>query len=130
MHRDRLFRDQALRLGPSVMTDRRDILAVQTLRNWTMARRAFSPRRRSGLPRARCISHRHSDQPQLLHQLNFLGSVHPTLLTAKLSAIVATLLVAFFNFAVAIRYYNHISIEINVPQPQRAVSATSPWCSA
>lgn len=58
-------------------------------------------------------------QPELLHNLNFLGSTSPTLITVKLFAIVAALLIAFFNFAVAIRYYNHVAIEINVPQPRQ-----------
>ena len=102
----------------SVMTDRRDILAVQTLRNWTMASSFLATTAILIASGALHFLTAIPDQPQLLHQLNFLGSVHPTLLTAKLFAIVATLLVAFFNFAVAIRYYNHISIEINVPQPQ------------
>lgn len=35
--------------------------------------------------------------------------------TVKLFSIVAALLIAFVNFAVAIRYYNHVSIDINVP---------------
>jgi uncharacterized membrane protein len=59
------------------------------------------------------------EQPDLLHNLNFLGSTSPTMFTLKLFALVAALLVAFFNFAVTIRYYNHLSIEINVPQPEQ-----------
>jgi uncharacterized membrane protein len=104
----------------SVMTDRRDILAVQTLRNWTMASSFLATTAILLTSGALHFLTNIPQQPQLLHELNFLGSVNPTLLTAKLFAIVAALLVAFFNFAVAIRYYNHVSIEINVPQPQQS----------
>jgi uncharacterized membrane protein len=57
-------------------------------------------------------------QPELLHNLNFLGSTSATMITVKLLSIVAALLIAFLNFAVAIRYYNHVSIDINVPQTE------------
>ena len=103
----------------SVMLERRDILAVQTLRNWSTSASFLATTAiliasgalhfLTGIPQ----------QPELLHNLNFLGSTSSTMITVKLFAIVAVLLIAFFNFAVAIRYYNHVTIEINVPQPDQ-----------
>ncbi len=109
-----------------VVTERRDILAVQTLRNWSTAASFLATTAiliaTGGLHFVVTIP----QQPDLLHELNFLGSTSPTLVSAKLFVIVGTMLVAFFNFAVAIRYYNHVSIEINVPESpdeQNAVAA-------
>ena len=110
----------------SVMAQRRDILAVQTLRNWTMASSFLAT---TAILIATGALHFLVSIPQqsdFLHQLNFLGSTSSTMVTMKLFIIVGALLVAFFNFAVAIRYYNHVSIEINVPESaeeQNAVSA-------
>jgi len=102
----------------SVMQERRDILAVQTLRNWITSASFLAT---TAILIATGTLHFLTtipQQPELLHELNFLGSVSATQITAKLFAIVVTLLAAFFNFAVAIRYYNHVSIEINVPPPE------------
>jgi len=102
----------------SVMLERRDILAVQTLRNWMTSASFLAT---TSILIATGTLHFLTtipQQPELLHELNFLGSTSTTLVTAKLFAIVVALLAAFFNFAVAIRYYNHVSIEINVPQPK------------
>lgn len=103
----------------SVMEQRRDILAVQTLRNWTMASSFLATTAILVASGALHFLTSIPQQPELLHKLNFLGSTGPTLIALKLFAIVAVLLAAFFNFAVAVRYYNHVSIEINVPQPQQ-----------
>ena len=103
----------------SVMTERRDILAVQTLRNWSTSASFLATTAILIATGALHFLTTIPQQPELLHNLNFLGSTSPTLITVKLFAIVAALLIAFFNFAVAIRYYNHVAIEINVPQPRQ-----------
>jgi uncharacterized membrane protein len=100
----------------SVMADRRDILAVQTLRNWSMAASFLATTTILIATGALHFLTTIPQQPELFHNLNFLGSTSPTMITVKLFSIVAALLVAFLNFAMAIRYYNHVSIEINVPQ--------------
>ncbi len=103
----------------AIMQERRDILAVQTLRNWSTAASFLATTAILIATGALHFLTTIPEQPELLHQLNFLGSANPGLITLKLFTIVATLLFAFFNFAVAIRYYNHVSIEINVPQPEQ-----------
>jgi uncharacterized membrane protein len=100
----------------SVMTDRRDILAVQTLRNWSTAASFLATTTILIATGALHFLITIPQQPELLHNLNFLGSTSATMITVKLFSIVAALLIAFLNFAVAIRYYNHVSIDINVPQ--------------
>lgn len=102
----------------SVMADRRDILAVQTLRNWSTAASFLATTTILIATGALHFLTTIPQQPELLHNLNFLGSTSPTTITVKLFSIVAALLIAFLNFAVAIRYYNHVSIEINVPQTE------------
>lgn len=102
----------------SVMQDRRDILAVQTLRNWSTAASFLATTTILIATGALHFLTTIPQQPELLHNLNFLGSTSPTMTTVKLFSIVAALLIAFLNFAVAIRYYNHVSIDINVPQSE------------
>lgn len=99
------------------MLEGRDILAVQTLRNWSTAASFLATTAILIATGALHFLTTVPEQLELLHQLNFLGSANPGVITVKLFSIVAALLVAFFNFAVAIRYYNHVSMEINVPQP-------------
>lgn len=104
----------------SIMQQRRDILAVQTLRNWSTAASFLAT---TAILIATGVLHFLTtipEQPQLLHELNFLGSPDPAWLTVKLLVMVIDLLVVFFNFVVAIRYYNHVSIEVNVPDPTEA----------
>ncbi len=102
----------------SVMTQGRDILAVQTLRNFSTSASFLATTAVLIATGALHFLTSIPQQPELLHNLNFLGSTSPTMITVKLFAIVATLLASFLNFAVAIRYYNHVAIEINVPRQQ------------
>jgi len=98
----------------SVVEERRDLLAVQTLRNWSTAASFMATTAILIATGALHFLVSIPQQPEFLHQLNFLGSTSPAVLTTKALLIVGALLVAFFNFAVAVRYYNHVSIEINV----------------
>lgn len=86
------------------MLERRDILAVQTLRNWSTAASFLATTAILVASGALHFLTTIPEQPELLHQLNFLGSISSTLISVKLFTIVAALLIAFFNFAAAIRY--------------------------
>lgn len=99
----------------SVVAGRRDILAVQTLRNWSMSASFLATTSILIATGALHLLVSIPQQPDLLHAMNFLGSTSSALITIKLFVVVGTLLAAFFNFAFAIRYFNHVSIEINVP---------------
>jgi uncharacterized membrane protein len=98
-----------------VMAEKRDILAVQTLRNWVMASSFLaSAAILIGLGTLNAIFS--GEKPAGLSQaLNVLGT-HTTLLwLIKLMLIVVDFFFAFFNFTLSIRYYNHASFVINVP---------------
>jgi len=96
-----------------VMQERHDILAVQTLRNQVMAATflastailislgLFSAAFRPGL---------FSD---ISHALNLLGTKTETLWMFKLMMLGILFFVTFFNFTLAIRYYNHAGFMIN-----------------
>ena len=100
----------------TVMEEKRDILAVQTLRNWIMATSflastailialgavniAISPERLSALS----------------HTLNLVGSRNETFWAFKMMLLILDFFFAFFNFTLAIRYFNHVNFGVNVPE--------------
>jgi uncharacterized membrane protein len=96
-----------------VMREKRDILAVQTLRNQVMAATflastailvslgSFSAAFRTGV------------FSELSHALNVLGTKTEELWMFKLMMLGVVLFFAFFNFTLAIRYYNHAGFMIN-----------------
>lgn len=102
----------------SVMTERRDILAVQTLRNWTMGASFLASTAVIVIMGLLSVVLTSDRLPALVHNLNLVGSTVDTLLTFKLLCLVACLLFSFVNFTVAIRYYNHVVMDINVPLEQ------------
>jgi uncharacterized membrane protein len=99
----------------TVMAERRDILAVQTLRNWVMASSFLaSAAILIGLGTLNAIFS--GEKPTGLSQaLNVLGTHTTILWLVKLMLIVLDFFFAFFNFTLSIRYYNHASFVINVP---------------
>jgi uncharacterized membrane protein len=88
----------------TIMKEGKDILAVQTLRNSTMAATFLA-----------------STSVLLIigvltwHALNILGAKHPELWLGKLLLLLLDLFVAFFNFSMAVRVFNHVGYMINVP---------------
>ena len=103
-----------------VIRDRRDILAVQTLRNQVMAATflastailislgSFSAAFRTGV------------FMEVSHALNLLGTKTETLWMFKLMLLGILFFIAFFNFTLCIRYYNHVGFMINAFQPTDA----------
>jgi uncharacterized membrane protein len=97
-----------------MMAGRRDILAVQTLRNWTMgATFLASTAILIGLGIFN-LAITADKQGELSLVLSHFGSGHPGLWLGKLILLGADFLFAFFNFALAIRYYNHTGFMINL----------------
>jgi uncharacterized membrane protein len=96
-----------------VVREGRDLLAVQTLRNQVMAATflastaiflslgSFSAAFRSGL------------FTEISHGLNLVGTLNETLWMIKLMLLGILFFVTFFNFTLAIRYYNHAGFMIN-----------------
>ena len=96
-----------------VIRDRRDIMAVQTLRNQVMAATFLASTAiliSLGLFSAAFRPGVFSD---ISHALNLLGTKTETLWMFKLMLLGILFFVTFFNFTLAIRYYNHAGFMIN-----------------
>ena len=103
-----------------IIRDKRDILAVQTLRNQVMAATflastailislgSFSAAFRTGV------------FMEVSHALNLLGTKTETLWMFKLMLLGLLFFIAFFNFTLCIRYYKHVGFMINPYQPTDA----------
>lgn len=98
----------------SVMRDRRDILAVQTLRNSTMAATFLASTAVLLIIGAISLSGHGNDLEHALHSLN-TAAVDPALWLIKLLVLVIDLCVAFFSFTLAVRKFNHVGYLLNVP---------------
>ena len=99
----------------SVMTGKKDILAVQTLRNWTMASTFLASTAiivGLGIFNLALTADRQGELSLLIGPLSV---DHPTLWTAKLAILGIDFLVAFFNFTLSVRYFNHTGFMINLP---------------
>ncbi|KPV39751.1 hypothetical protein AN478_09825 [Thiohalorhabdus denitrificans] len=98
-----------------VMTERRDILAVQTLRNWTMAATFLASTAMLialGILSVAATSQRIVEVSRLL---TFLEGATPRLTLVKLMVLAGVFLFAFFSFTLAIRYYNHAGYQLALP---------------
>lgn len=99
----------------TIMKGNKDILAVQTLRNWTMAATFLaSTAILIGLGIFN-LAVTADKQGELSLLVNHFGSDHPGLWLGKLILLGADFLFTFFNFMLAVRYYNHTGFMINLP---------------
>ena len=97
-----------------IMAERRDILAVQTLRNWTMAATFLASTAiliGLGVLNLTLSTEKMTEVSSLL---NLFGSHHIVLWATKLLILALAFFFAFFNFTLAVRYYNHVGFMINV----------------
>ncbi len=100
----------------AVMKGGKDILAIQTLRNWTMAATFLaSAAILIGLGILNIAVTADKQGALSLALMSDFGSGHPGLWLGKLILLSADFLFAFFNFALAVRYYNHTGFMINLP---------------
>jgi len=99
----------------NVMAERRDILAVQTLRNSTMAASFLASTAILLILGALSLSAQSDKLGEAWHSLNVLGTREVSLWIAKLLLITLDLFVAFFSFSLSIRVYNHVGYLVNVP---------------
>jgi uncharacterized membrane protein len=99
--------------------DNRDILAVQTLRNWTMAATFLaSTAILIGLGIFN-LAITADKQGELSLLIGHFGNTHPGLWIGKLILLGIDFLFAFFSFTLAVRYYNHTCFMINLPPDMR-----------
>jgi uncharacterized membrane protein len=99
----------------TIMREGKDILAVQTLRNSTMAATFLASTAVLLIIGVLTLTGRGNEFSDSWHALNSLGARHTELLLAKLLLMLLDLFVAFFSFSMSIRLYNHVGFMINVP---------------
>jgi len=99
----------------TIMKERRDILAVQTLRNSTMAATFLASTAVLLIIGVLTLSGQGTNLNNTWHALNMLGATHSSIWLAKLMLLLSDLFVAFFCFSMAIRMFNHVGFMINVP---------------
>ena len=99
-----------------IMDDKTDVLAVQTMRNWTMAATFLASTSivlGLGFLNFALTS---SGLSELVTDFNPIGVTSHTLAIAKALAVTAVFLFGFIQFILAVRFYNHAAFLINVPQ--------------
>lgn len=103
----------------TIMQEGKDILAVQTLRNSTMAATFLASTAVLLIIGVLTLTGRGNEFSDSWHSLNMMGARHTELLLAKLLLMLLDLFVAFFSFSMSIRLYNHVGFMINVPLKRR-----------
>ena len=98
-----------------VMAERRDILGVQTLRNWTMAATFLASTAMLialGILSVAATAGRTAEVTRLL---TVVGTGGETFWQIKLVLIALLFLFGFFNFALTLRYFNHAAFAVALP---------------
>lgn len=98
----------------TVMRERKDILAVQTLRNSTMAATFLASTAVLLIMGVLTLTAQGEKLGETWHLLNVSGTTQSTLWLTKL-LLLLDLFVGFFSFSMSIRIYNHVGYMINVP---------------
>jgi uncharacterized membrane protein len=102
-----------------VMREGRDILAVQTLRNSTMASTFMASTAILLIVGVLTLSAQGEKMSGTWHALNVLGQHSADIWLVKLLIMLFDLLFAFFSFCLSIRLYHHIGYQINTPPDLR-----------
>jgi uncharacterized membrane protein len=100
----------------SIMTGNgKEVLAVQTLRNSTMAATFLASTAVLLVIGVLTLSGQGDHLEGTWHVLNIAGGSHAGLWITKLLIILLDLFVAFFSFSMAVRVFNHVGYMVNVP---------------
>ncbi|WP_027183194.1 DUF599 domain-containing protein [Desulfovibrio inopinatus] len=99
----------------SIMEDKKDILAVQTLRNWTMGATFLASTSILLAVGLLTLSGQGDKLGQIWHTVNLFGSTTQSTITLKLLVILGNLFIAFFSFSFSIRLFSHVGFIINTP---------------
>ena len=116
-----------------IMHGEKDILAIQTFRNSTMAATLMASTAVILILAILNMMAGSADKlGSSLHMFNTLGPHTPKLLSFKIMLVVVDFFVAFFAFSLAVRGYHHAGFLINVPlngdhgiTPQRVITVLS-----
>jgi len=103
-----------------IIRDKRDILAVQTLRNQVMAATFLASTAILICLGSFSAAFRPGVFMEVSHSLNLLGTKTEALWMFKLMLLGILFFVTFFNFTLCIRYYNHVGFMINAFQQNDA----------
>lgn len=110
----------------AVMQDRaKDIMAVQTLRNYTMAATFKASSAILLIIGTLTLSGQAESLARTWHVLNVAGSPAPEWWIVKIICLLTALITAFFAFAMTIRVLNHVVFMVSLPR-QEAQGALSP----
>lgn len=105
----------------SVMRDpRKDVMAVQTLRNFIMFGTLMVSTTSLLIIGTLTMSGQEDVLARSWHALNSFGSRSKELLVIKIMMLLADFLVAFFSFLLSIRLANHVLFMINIPEEMRS----------
>lgn len=99
-----------------IMRDKTDVLAVQTMRNWTMAATFLAST--AIILGLGFLNFALTSQGlnELAHTVNWIGVTDHAFSIVKSLTVTAIFLFAFVQFMLAVRFYNHAAFLINVPQ--------------
>lgn len=99
-----------------IMQKEDGILAVQTLRNSTMAATFLASTAVLLIIGVLTLSEQGDKFGSTWHALNVIGATNAQLWLLKLLVLMLDLFVAFFAFSMSIRVFNHVGYMINVPK--------------
>jgi uncharacterized membrane protein len=102
-----------------VMEEGKDILAVQTLRNSTMAATFLASTAILLSVGVLTLTSQSDSLKNTWHVLHYFGNRNESLLSIKLIILLLDLFAAFFFFASSIRLYNHVGYMINAPYTEQ-----------
>lgn len=95
--------------------EKNGVLAVQTLRNSTMAATFLASTSVLLIIGVLTLSEQGEKLEAHWHVLNLVGSINPVLWMVKLLLLLLDLFVAFYTFSMCIRIYHHVGFMINIP---------------
>jgi uncharacterized membrane protein len=98
----------------TIMHEKKDVLAVQTLRNSTMAATFLASTAVLMIIGILTLSEG-GKLESTWHVLNMVGATPPELWLIKLICLLLDMFVAFFSFSMSIRVFNHVGYMVNVP---------------
>lgn len=104
-----------LRWAQTIMQERRDVLAVQTMRNWIMASSFLASTAILISLGILNTAIKTSGFAEISHALNMFGTRSEALWLIKMLLLVIVFFFSFFNFTLAIRYFNHASFGLGIP---------------
>jgi len=99
----------------SIIDERRDLLAVQTLRNWTMAATFLASTAVLIWLAMIHVTFSNLESPTLIHTLRYLGKESDHLWQLKWVSLMVLFFFTFVNFTLAVRHFNHVGFLINIP---------------